>query len=246
MATHLHSSSFCLYFPWWRIVGGNNFANSSVLTGYTRQRTQVLIHVTFRFYIFVLQGLGLIKLKIEGADKLANSGGSMVVAKHTSLLDIVVLMALIPRAQCIVKHQLWAHSLLGGLMRRAGYIRNDLEPDMLVAECRVALDEGGCLIIFPEGTRTEIDQIPRFQRGFANVALLTGASILPVIITCDPPTLIKGEKWWHIPSKRPLYQLTVGEIIDINPYLSYGKRSLTATERLVRDIEQHYKAKLER
>ena len=165
-----------------------------------RERVQLLIHFMFRFYLLCLPRLGLLSLEFEGVERLRKPGGRLVIANHPSLLDVVMLMALIPDAQCIVKHQLWEHRLLGPLMRRAGYIRNDLEPEALLAACRESLNKGQKLIIFPEGTRSEPGQPPRFRRGFANLATLTKASIQPVVITCDPPTLIKGEPWWRIPS----------------------------------------------
>ncbi len=160
--------------------------------GNGRETPQSIIHACFRFYLKCLHGLGLLRIEIEGREWLAGSAGRLIVANHPSLLDVVILMALIPRAQCIVKHELWDHRLLGPLMRRAGYIRNDLDPSELVAACRLSLDIGSNLIIFPEGTRSRPGHLPRFHRGFANLATMTGAPIQLVVITCDPPTLTKA------------------------------------------------------
>jgi 1-acyl-sn-glycerol-3-phosphate acyltransferase len=99
-------------------------------------------------------------------------------------------------------------------VRRAGYIRNDLPAPAMLAACREALERGAKLIVFPEGTRSRPDAPPRFQRGFANIALASGAPVLPVLITCDPPTLAKGEPWWRVPPRRPLFRLRVGTPID--------------------------------
>lgn len=214
-----------------------------LLPGRRRERAQSVIHSLFRFYIAMLQRLGLILLQIDGVERLDVQEGRLIVANHPSLLDVVMLMALIPRAQCIVKHELWAHPLLGPLMRRAGYIRNDLEPEMLVAACRDSLALGNNLIIFPEGTRSQPGAAPRFRRGFANLATLTGAPIQLVLITCSPPTLIKGEPWWRIPPRRPLFRLVVGECLEANLYMQDRCRSLAA-RALVQDLEQYYAEKL--
>ena len=90
-----------------------------LIPGNQRLRAQTIIHFAFRFYMALLQRLGLLRLEVVGGERLRRGGGSIVVANHPSLLDIVMLMSLIPRAQCIVKHQLWNHSLLGHLMRQA-------------------------------------------------------------------------------------------------------------------------------
>ena len=215
----------------------------ALLPGHSRARTQRLIYLTFRFYIGTLQILGLLRLDLEGAEKLRAPGGRLIVANHPSLLDVVLLMARIPKAQCVVKHELWAHPFLGPLMRRAGYIRNDLEPEAMIAACRAALQLGDSLIIFPEGTRSVPGAPLRFHRGFANVATLIGAPIQPVLITCDPPTLTKGEPWWRIPRQRPVFRLRVDDCIDTGSYLSHRYRSIAA-RKLVDDLQKYYSEQL--
>ncbi len=215
----------------------------ALVPGHRRDRPQWVIHRSFRLYIELLQRCGLIRLETEGLEKLDRAEGRLVVANHPSLLDVVLLMALIPRVQCIVKHELWAHPFLGPLMRRAGYIRNDLEPELLVEACQSALDSGTCLIVFPEGTRTIPGCLPRFRRGFANLATLTGAPVQPVLITCVPPYLVKGEPWWRIPAEKPLFRLAVDEYVDAKTYSYSAHRSLAARQ-LTRFLEAYYAEKL--
>jgi len=214
-----------------------------VMKNRQRERVQLLSHTMFRFYLLCLPRLGLLTLEFQDIERLRQPGGRLIVANHPSLLDVVMLMALIPNAQCIVKNQLWNHRLLGPLMRRAGYIRNDLEPEALLAACQESLAKGQSLIIFPEGTRSEPGQAPKFRRGFANLATLTEASIQLVLITCDPPTLIKGEPWWRIPPSKPIIRLSVGECLDAQSYLGYPHRSLAA-RKLVQFLERYYAEKL--
>jgi 1-acyl-sn-glycerol-3-phosphate acyltransferase len=214
-----------------------------ILPGNRRDRAQAIIRLNFRFYMKMLQLLGLLRLEIEGKERLKSSRGRIIVANHPTLLDVVILMSLIPRAQCIVKGELWNSFLLGRLMRQAGYIRNDLEPDALVEACRVSLDQGYSLIIFPEGTRTRPGSLPRFHRGFANLATVASAEIQLVIITCDPLTLVKGEPWWRIPMRKPLFCVVVDKCLDATAYLRYPYRSIAA-RRLVGDLEAYYTEKL--
>nr|WP_282189075.1 lysophospholipid acyltransferase family protein [Azospirillum sp. SYSU D00513] len=191
----------------------------------------------------MLQALRIIDLEVEGAERLRAGSGRMVVANHPTLLDVVLLMALLPRAQCIVKKELWDSPYLGGTVRGAGYIRNDLEPEALLEACRAAMAEGNDLIIFPEGTRTVPGEPMRFRRGFANVATFLEAQIQLVTITCQPLTLIKGEKWWQIPPRRPLFRVVVGDCLDVRDQLGCEYRSLAA-RKLVRSLEEYYVEKL--
>lgn len=215
----------------------------AILPGHRRERAQMVIHHLFRAYIAMLRLLRLIRLQTNGLDKLRGAAGRLVVANHPSLLDVVLLMSIIPNAQCIVKHQLWTHRFLGPLMRAAGYIRNDLPGEAMAAACQQALDHGNCLIIFPEGTRSEPGVPPQLRRGFANLATMTGAPVQPVTITCDPPTLTKGERWWYLPPRTPLFTLTVGDCLDPDIYAGQPYRSVAA-RRLVRALEAHYAGSL--
>jgi 1-acyl-sn-glycerol-3-phosphate acyltransferase len=208
-----------------------------------RTRNQWLIHKLFQFYLGMLKFLGLLTITIEGADRLAAPGGRMIIANHPSILDVVLIMSLTPRTQCIVKKELWENRYLGGTMRGAGYLRNDLDPEQMIEACRQSLSDGECLIIFPEGTRTTPGQPLKFQRGFANIATILETPIQLVTITCDPPTLVKGEKWWTVPQRRPHFRLHVGDCIDPKDWARDEIRSL-ATRRLVRFLENYYTERL--
>jgi 1-acyl-sn-glycerol-3-phosphate acyltransferase len=208
-----------------------------------RRRVQYLIHLIFRFYIRMLIFLRLIDLEIESVAKLRDGAGRLVIANHPTLLDVVLLMALAPHVQCIVKKELWENRYLGSVVRAAGYIRNDLEPEALLAACGTAMAEGNSLIVFPEGTRSQPGRSMRLHRGFANIATLLQSDILLVTITCDPRTLTKGEAWWTIPPVRPRFRVAVGECLDVASMSDSEYRSVTA-RKLVRFIEGYYAERL--
>lgn len=206
-------------------------------------RVQTVIHLLFRFYIRMLQILRIIELRVEDGEKLSAAGGRLIIANHPTLLDVVLLMTLVPRAQCIVKSELWSSPYLGGVMRSAGYIRNDLPTEQLIGACREALEQGRNLIIFPEGTRSTPGEPLRFRRGFANIATHLGAELQLVTITCTPPTLLKGDKWWMVPRQRPQFRIAVDKRIHLNDWTGSEYRSL-ATRRLVRHLEEYYMERL--
>ena len=132
-----------------------------------RERYHALMRWAFRAFVGMLHGLRVIEVEIDDPVALRGSKGVIVVANHPTLIDIVLLSAFIPRAQCIVKRELWDSPFLGRLMRGSGYIPNDLEPEALVAACRAALADGRSLIVFPEGTRSRPGMKLHFHRGFA-------------------------------------------------------------------------------
>lgn len=203
------------------------------------RRTRYLIHRIFQVYLAMLRGLGVITVAVEDARKFERLEGQLIVANHPTLLDVVLLMALVPRVQCIVKHELWESRYLGGVMRRAGYIRNDLPAEDLLPACSQAIAAGSNLLIFPEGTRTRPGAPIRFHRGFANIALLTGTPIQTVSIRCEPLVLTKGEPWYQIPKRRPHFRVALGEHLDMQKLVHYQRRPLEARQ-LVRRLEAYY------
>lgn len=218
---------------------------SELFLGKSVDRTQYFIHHIFRFYLRVLQICGMIKLDIYGLENLQMGGGRIVIANHPSLLDVVILMSIIPKPQCIVKHQLWKHSFLGSLMRSANYIPNDLPPEQLMERCKEAMDRGQILILFPEGTRTKPNTALHFQRGFANIAMFASAQIQPVVIDCQPPVLFKGEPWWYVTQQVPHFRVTIDKCLESKDYATQNDevRSLSV-RKLVNEIKRYYAEKL--
>lgn len=192
---------------------------------------QQTIHLAFRLFVRGMVALRVIDFEPVGADKLKEDVGVLIVANHPSLIDVVLLMSLMQRAQCIVKHQIWHNLFIGGVVKAANYIRNDDDPENLVADCQAELAKGNNLIIFPEGTRSVPGKPRRLQRGFAHVAIRTGAPIRLATVSCAPPTLLKGQKWYQIPPRRPRFTVRIHDRIEI-PDLPPDKAPSVAVRQL--------------
>ena len=201
----------------------------SLMMGRDRQLSaRRAVRAAFRFYVKILQLVGMFDLRVENPEALGQLEGKIIVANHISLLDVVFLISLVPEAQCIIKSSLWRHVFLRYLMRSAGYIRNDLPGEELLASCKEELACGRNLIIFPQGTRQQQDETLRFHRGFANLAIYTDAPIQLVYLTCMPPVLFKGEPLFHAPARRPVFNIRIGEQLDNHSSMGYPSRAIAA------------------
>jgi len=217
---------------------------TSLIMGKNRQlSTRRAVRATFRFYVKILQLVGMFDLRVENPEELTQLEGKIIVANHISLLDVVFLISLVPEAQCIIKSSLWRHVFLRYLMRAAGYIRNDLPAEELLAGCKEELACGRNLIVFPQGTRQQQDETLRFHRGFANLALYTDAPIQLVYITCTPPVLFKGEPLLHAPARRPVFNIRIGEQLDNKSIMGYPSRAIAA-RRIASKIETIFQENL--
>lgn len=199
---------------------------------------QATIHRSFSLFLIVIKTIGVCSINVENRDYLKGLKGTIIVANHPSLLDTVILMGQMDRAQCIVKHEIWNSFFLGGVMRAANYVRNDQDPKKLIDDCVAVLERGDNLIVFPEGTRTRPDEIlGKLQRGVANVALNSAAPILPVIIHCNHTTLAKGEPWYRIPPTKLAFNIKFskpqnsGTLCEIDGSHSLSTRRMTAAIR---------------
>jgi 1-acyl-sn-glycerol-3-phosphate acyltransferase len=208
-----------------------------------RARYHFLLQLAFRGFVGMLRLLRVIDVVIDDPSALRNSKGVVVVANHPTLIDIVLLSALIPRAQCIVKRELWNSPFLGRIMRGCGYVPSDLEPDALLAACREALSDGRSLIIFPEGTRSRPGMPLRFRRGFAHIATLLDADIQMMTIDCNPPTLAKNDRWWVIPWRRPLFRVSPAGWVRAASWQG-GDHRPKVVRGIVRQLERFYNERI--
>jgi 1-acyl-sn-glycerol-3-phosphate acyltransferase len=184
-----------------------------------RRRTRFFVQRFFSFMTWLIEASGCMRLKVEGAERLRAAGGALIFANHPTLIDVVVLMGLIPQSNCVIKSALFRKLALGHTLRSAGYVENG-DPDRLVEDCRASLDAGRPLIIFPEGTRTTPGAPLAFQRGPAHILLASRRPILPVLITCCPAALLKGQPWYHVPATRFELELRVLEPISAEDWLA--------------------------
>lgn len=200
------------------------------------QRTQKVIKHSFKGFTEMMVKLGIMTYEVEGLEKLQQSQQELVIANHPTLIDVVVLIGLMERANCVVKQTLWSNPFTKGPVQNAGYVLN-AGSEQFIQDCvsKLQQDRAASLLIFPEGTRTaKGEQLNDFQRGAANIALRAGVPIRPVLITCTPSTLTKNEKWYHIPDRPFHIQVKVLDAIRVEDVLD----DVTVNPKNVRQLNQ--------
>jgi len=167
-----------------------------------------LVHKFFSGIVAALKASGCMRLETSGLERLRNAGPVIVLANHPTYIDFVVLLSLMPKANCVVKREHWENPVFGGMVRAAGFVRSS-RADQLAEECSRALQDGNPLIIFPEGTRSDPGAPVRFRRGAGYAAVKSGKPIVPVVLQCDPPTLNKQSRWYQVPPRPFHYRVAV-------------------------------------
>jgi 1-acyl-sn-glycerol-3-phosphate acyltransferase len=207
-----------------------------------RRRAQLIVHRWFGLFADLMRGLGLLTYEVRGVEHLATPG-ALIVANHPSLIDVVLLLAHVREADCIVKPAVFANPFMRWPVTWAGYICHRT-PEQLIEDCARVLRQGHALLVFPEGTRTVPGQPIRMSHGAARIALEAGARIVPVTIACTETHLFKGLPWYRVPPRKPRYVLTVGEPYAAATFLAgAGGSASVATRHLTHHWEQYFAAR---
>jgi 1-acyl-sn-glycerol-3-phosphate acyltransferase len=202
---------------------------------------QHMVHGAWRLFVRTMVALRVIDFEAVGAELLRGDSGTLVIANHPSLIDVVLIMSLMDRTQCVVKPAVWRNPFMRGVIRATNYIPNVGDPQKTIEDCVSALRAGNNLVIFPEGSRTVAGRARRLQRGFAAIAIRARAPIRLVFVTCSPPTLRKGEKWYQSPLSRPLFLVRVCERVDTDGFASSeiaSRAARTLTDHVARRFEE--------
>jgi 1-acyl-sn-glycerol-3-phosphate acyltransferase len=164
-------------------------------------------------------------------------GSKIVVANHPSILDVVMFIALIPNTDCIVGGQYLKNIILRGVIRRL-YVVNSLDYRELEKACVTSLQEGSCLLIFPEGTRTRRTGAFHIKKGAARIAMVSGCPIVPAHIGgTDKWGLGKHDPWTAFNhTDKYVYRIRMQE--EISPAKYAGLPPTIAVGRLNKEIRQ--------
>ena len=141
-----------------------------------------------------------IRVVVEGLANVPRGTPCLYMANHQSNLDPPLLAGVQPaNAAMMVKESLMRIPVLGYAMRLAGCVaversgRIESAKQSLRAAAAV-LRSGLSITIFPEGTRSETEQMLPFKKGPFFLAMQTGVPVVPVTISGTGAMLGKGSQ----------------------------------------------------
>ncbi len=146
----------------------------------------------------------LIGMHTEGKENLPLTGPAIIAANHNSHIDTLVLLCLfrartldILRPVAAADHFLsnpissWFSRNIVGIIPLK---RKPVKGEDILEEAKAALDNNQILIVFPEGTRGNPEELQPFKSGIARLAEhCPKAPIIPVYIHGAGRALPKGE-----------------------------------------------------
>lgn len=143
-----------------------------------------MLYAVLRLMAFAVLRL-LCALEARGQEQVPRSGPVLLVANHSSVLDPALIAGVAPRQVAfLAKAELFRIPGFGWLIWRLGarpVRREGADPGALRTALRV-LQEGGTLLMFPEGTRGEEGVLRPAKPGAGMLAVVSGAPVVPVSV----------------------------------------------------------------
>ncbi len=142
-----------------------------------------------------------VAVEVRGVEHLRHPGSRIVVANHTSALDMPLVALIAPKAPLVLAkaelrwvfpfNLMWV-ALGQRFVERKNKDRARASVDALVAALR--RDERS-IVLAPEGTRSRDGKLGRFKLGAFHMAAQTHVPIVPVLIRGAGPLMPPG-RWW--------------------------------------------------
>jgi 1-acyl-sn-glycerol-3-phosphate acyltransferase len=176
--------------------------------------TRAIIQPFFHLYF---------RLSRIGREHVPESGPVIFASNHRSFLDPFILGVCCRRpVYYVAKREIFANPIIAWFVGSLGAFpvhRGAGDGDMLET-ARAILERGGCLLIFPEGTRTRPGALGRPKRGVGRLALETGAPVVPVAMIGTEAV----RKGWRIRPKKIRVRLgrplTFPQVESVSPQLA--------------------------
>ena len=143
---------------------------------------------------------------------------AVIILNHQSFLDILIGLSLHPKIIMITKRWVWNSPFFGRIVRACGFYSVDDGYDNLAERLIPYAEKGYSIVIFPEGTRSENENLQRFHKGAFYLAERLCYDILPIVLYGTGHGCNKKQSMFIRPAS---YKISVLPRIKYNDH-SYG------------------------
>lgn len=167
------------------------------------------------------------KATVEGAEHIPATGGALLASNHLAAGETFILPAMLKRPVIFpAKAELFAGKggfgtkIVAWFLKAVGMVPLDRSGGRAsldgLAPVVKALEEGGLVGIYPEGTRSPDGRLYKGRTGVARLALAAGVPVIPVAAFDSQTVRTRiGIPW----VRRPRF--VIGEPIDLSAYAAF-------------------------
>ncbi len=162
-----------------------------------------LFYRLIRAVLYMLYRL-LFRFRFYGAENVppdTDARGVILAPNHASFLDPPILgISLSRRVTFLAKEYLFKNWFVGAVLRGIGAYPIKSEKDDLksIRDLIRLLKAGRCVVVFPEGTRSETGQMKQPEAGIGFLAAKSSAHVVPVYIRGSYDAYPKGAKFFKM------------------------------------------------
>lgn len=145
-------------------------------------------HGCARIWGWLILKIGLIRVHVEGLERLNPTETVIFCANHPSAMDIPILLASLPVPfRFLAKRELFRLPFLGWHLRRSGHIAVERgrprEAMKSLEEAAERVRQGTPVVLFPEGTRSRRPgRMLPFKTGSFYLAIRSGVPVVPITL----------------------------------------------------------------
>ncbi len=192
------------------------------------------------------------RLKVIGLNHIPKKGPLILASNHASFLDPIVVGTAVTNRQIyyLARDTLFTNKIFGAIIRKVHSIPVKRGSADLGAfhSAQQVMEQGGAVLLFPEGTRTSDGNLQKAKRGMGIMALESRVPVVPVyvegtfkalprtrkmlklskIFVCfgEPITL---ESFYSMPSNKEAFQKISDAIME---KITLLKHNLNKTEKV--------------
>ena len=165
-----------------------------------------------RLWAKIILLLSIVNYNVEGLDKLILGKKYIIISNHQSFLDILVTFSLLPlNISFFTKKELFYIPIFGWALLAAGMVPvdryNKKKSKKSVDSALKYLKKTNLSILnYPEGTRTDFDNLGKFKKGGFILAIQSNIPILPISVIYNKNNVTNN------------IRLVVGDIIETLNY----------------------------
>jgi len=149
------------------------------------------------------------RIEIRGLEKLPAQGGTIIIINHVHWIDPLLLLPYVPRPITpLAKVEAFEWPPMRWIVEPYGSIpvhRGEVDLQAIRGASEV-LNEGGLVLLSPEGMRSKTGALIEAQEGLAFLATRTNAWIVPVALV---GTTEAYKHFWKL--QRATIQITIGD-----------------------------------
>lgn len=194
----------------------------------SRDGAHWVMHLYCRWVLWTLRWMVGLRIEVRGTPP---TGEVLVAAKHQSFLDVMAIYNAMPRGKFIFKRILMFAPFLGQYGLRIGCIPVDRGKRgaaiaTMLDNVRAGKQQGGQLIIYPQGTRIAPGIVAPYKKG-------TGALYAQMDQPCVPVATNIGLFW----PKKGITRKPGTAVVEFLPQIEPGMEPRAFMARLEQEIE---------